>query len=53
MGGVWDLADAAGVSFTTAWRWVQGCKVSPLGRRRLVELGLWVALPADSVEGAA
>jgi len=50
-----DLADAAGVSFTTAWRWVQGCKVSPLGRRRLVEMGLWVHVPdeGETVKGAA
>jgi transcriptional regulator with XRE-family HTH domain len=45
-----DLADAAGVSFTTAWRWVGGLRPSPLGRRRLVEMGLWIHVP---VKGAA
>ena len=37
-----ELAEAVGVSFTTAWRWVSGCNPSPLGRRRLVEIGLWI-----------
>jgi transcriptional regulator with XRE-family HTH domain len=36
------LAEAAGVSFSTAWRWIhRGATPSPLARRRLVKLGLW------------
>jgi transcriptional regulator with XRE-family HTH domain len=36
------LAEAAGVSFSTAWRWIhKGATPSPLARRRLVKLGLW------------
>jgi CTP-dependent riboflavin kinase len=50
-----ELADAAGVSFTTAWRWVGGFKPSPLGRRRLVEMGLWIHVSdeGETVKGAA
>ena len=37
------LAEAAGVSFSTAWRWIHaGSKPSPMARRRLVKLGLWL-----------
>ena len=48
-----DLADAARVSFSTAWRWVSGCKPSPMGVEKLVELGLWIHVPTDRVKGAA
>ena len=48
-----DLADAARVSFSTAWRWVSGCKPSPMGVEKLVALGLWIHVPSESVEGAA
>jgi transcriptional regulator with XRE-family HTH domain len=37
------LAEAAGVSFSTAWRWIhRGATPSPMARRRLVKLGLWL-----------
>lgn len=37
------LAEAAGVSFSTAWRWIHaGSKPSPLARRKLQKLGLWL-----------
>ena len=37
------LAEAAGVSFSTAWRWIHaGSKPSPLARKKLVKLGLWL-----------
>ena len=48
-----DLADAARVSFSTAWRWVSGCKPSPMGVEKLVALGLWIHVPSESVKGAA
>lgn len=48
-----DLADAARVSFSTAWRWVSGCKPSPMGIEKLVALGLWIHVPDESAKGAA
>jgi transcriptional regulator with XRE-family HTH domain len=37
------LAEAAGVSFSTAWRWIHaGSKPSPLARKKLQKLGLWL-----------
>lgn len=37
------LAESAGVDFSTAWRWIhKGAKPSPMARRRLVKLGLWL-----------
>lgn len=37
------LAEAAGVSFSTAWRWIhRAAKPSPMARKRLVKLGLWM-----------
>ena len=53
------LAEAAGVSFSTAWRWIyKGATPSPLARRRLVKLGLWaqrskVAKPTQAQVEAA
>ena len=44
------LAEAAGVSFSTAWRWIhRGATPSPLARRRLVKLGLWAHQRAAKV----
>jgi hypothetical protein len=48
-----DLADAARVSFSTAWRWVSGCKPSPMGIEKLVALGLWIHVADESAKGAA
>ena len=37
------LAESAGVSFSTAWRWIHaGSKPSPLARKKLQKLGLWL-----------
>jgi transcriptional regulator with XRE-family HTH domain len=45
------LAEAAGVSFSTAWRWIhKGATPSPLARRRLVKLGLWAHQRAKVVK---
>lgn len=36
------LAESAGVSFSTAWRWIhRDATPSPLARKKLVKLGLW------------
>ena len=40
---VQQLADACGSSYSTAWRWIHPhSKPSPMARRRLVKLGLWL-----------
>jgi transcriptional regulator with XRE-family HTH domain len=48
------LAEAAGVSFSTAWRWIhKGATPSPLARRRLVKLGLWAHRAAKVTKPSA